>query len=157
VSALYETDIVLWSKIQAELLRCGGFAELDVQNIAEEIEDVGKSEQREFLNRMSVLLSQLLIWQFQPTHRRNSCEATIKTQRRIIQRRIEKIPSLRSSLDDASCIAVAYDDALASAVKETGMPLAAFPQGPPWRIADIVHADFFPETPKPNASLDGSE
>lgn len=42
--SLYERDIVAWSEQQASLLRAGRLAELDIANIAEEIEDLGKSE-----------------------------------------------------------------------------------------------------------------
>jgi Domain of unknown function DUF29 len=62
----YEKDIIAWSKEQANLLRSGKFSAIDIEHIAEEIEDVGKSEQRELANRMAVLLSHLLKWQYQP-------------------------------------------------------------------------------------------
>ncbi len=54
---LYDEDIVAWARQQAQLLRTGRFAELDIEHIAEEIEDVGKSEQRELASRMAVLLA----------------------------------------------------------------------------------------------------
>ena len=53
----YESDVVAWAKEQAALIRSGHFDKLDLINIAEEIEDVGKSEQRELASRMAVLLS----------------------------------------------------------------------------------------------------
>ncbi len=65
----YETDIVAWATEQATLLRSGKFSEIDFEKIAEEIEDVGKSEQRELASRMAVLIAHLLKWQYQPSHR----------------------------------------------------------------------------------------
>jgi len=62
----YETDIVAWANEQAQLVRAGRFELLDLEHIAEEIEDVGKSEQRELASRMTILLAHLLKWQFQP-------------------------------------------------------------------------------------------
>ena len=53
----YETDVIAWAIEQACLLRAGKFATLDIEHIAEEIEDVGKSEQRELASRMTVLLA----------------------------------------------------------------------------------------------------
>ena len=47
----YEKDIVAWANEQARLLRAGLFSQLDIEHIAEEIEDVGKSEQRELVKR----------------------------------------------------------------------------------------------------------
>ena len=62
----YEKDIIAWANEQAKLLRAGQFGQLDIEHIAEEIEDVGKSEQRELASRMAILLAHLLKWQFQP-------------------------------------------------------------------------------------------
>ena len=50
----YETDVVAWASEQAALLRSGKLSEIDIEKIAEEIEDVGKSEQRELASRMAV-------------------------------------------------------------------------------------------------------
>lgn len=60
----YENDVIAWAYEQAHLLRTGQFSCLDISHIAEEIEDVGKSEQRELASRMAVLLAHLLKWQF---------------------------------------------------------------------------------------------
>ena len=53
----YDEDVILWSLEQARLLRGGQFSQLDIEHLADEIEDVGKSEKRELANRMSVLLA----------------------------------------------------------------------------------------------------
>ncbi len=52
----YENDVIAWAEEQSGLLRSGQFDLLDIEHIAEEIEDVGKSEQRELANRMALLL-----------------------------------------------------------------------------------------------------
>jgi len=62
----YETDFHGWAMEQADLLRTGRLAEADLANIAEEIESMGRSEKRELVNRLAVLLAHLLKWQFQP-------------------------------------------------------------------------------------------
>ena len=58
----YDGDIVAWATEQARLLRSGRWDRLDFDHIAEEIEGVGKSEQRELASRMAVLLAYLLKW-----------------------------------------------------------------------------------------------
>ena len=68
----YEKDVVAWAMEQAALLRAGNLSALDIEHIAEEIEDVGKSEKRELASRMAVLLSHLLKWQHQPGRRGSS-------------------------------------------------------------------------------------
>ena len=89
MSVAYKQDIVAWANEQAAYIRAGRFDMLDLENIAEEIEDVGKSEQRELESRMAVLIAHLLKWQYQPTHRGVSWELTIKDQRRMVLRRLK--------------------------------------------------------------------
>ena len=85
MTAHYEADIVAWASEQARLLRSGRFDLLDTEHIAEEIEDVGKSEQRELASRMAVLLCHLIKWCYQPARQGASWLATIKTQHRLPQ------------------------------------------------------------------------
>jgi hypothetical protein len=51
----YETDIVAWAKEQANLLRQGKFSDLDIFHLADEIEDVAKSEKFELSDRLAAL------------------------------------------------------------------------------------------------------
>ena len=69
-------------------MKAGRFDQLDLEHLAEEIEDVGNSEQRELANRMAVLLTHLLKWEHQPDHRGASWEVTIRNQRKGIIRRL---------------------------------------------------------------------
>ncbi len=140
----YHGDIIAWANEQAQLLRAGLFSQLDIEHLAEEIEDVGKSEQRELENRMAVLLAHLLKWQHQPERQGNSWRNTIKSQRDRIARRIQKTPSLKADLNDAVWWREVWADALDIAVKETGMFYEAFPESCPWTLNQIMDADFWP-------------
>ena len=84
----YEKDVVRWAQEQARLLRAGDFSRLDIEHIADEIEDVGKAEQRELASRTAVLLAHLLKWRYQPELRTRSWRATIEIQRKGVARRI---------------------------------------------------------------------
>jgi hypothetical protein len=99
-AARYEDDVVAWSTEQARFLREGRLELLDIAHLAEEIEDVGKSEQRELANRMAVLLANWLKWQLQPGRRGASRQVTIRNQRRGIARRLDETPSLRPKLSN---------------------------------------------------------
>src|SRR5277367_4729636 len=79
-SALYERDFYAWAIEQAALLRAGKLSVADVEHIAEEIESMGRSEKRELVNRLAVLLTHLLKWQFQPGLRGNSWRLSIEEQ-----------------------------------------------------------------------------
>ncbi len=140
----YDGDIIAWANEQARLLREGQFSKLDIEHIAEEIEDVGKSEQRELENRMAVLLAHLLKWQHQPERQGNSWRNTIKDQRDRIARRLRKTPSLKSDLDDSEWWRGVWADALDITVKETGLFYDAFPETCPWTLEQIMDVDFWP-------------
>ncbi len=138
----YEKDVVAWAREQAALLRSGNFSALDIAHIAEEIEDVGKSEQRELASRMTVLLAHLLKWQFQPLFGGNSWSQTIKVQRKGIHRAIEATPSLKTSLESQSWLEGAWDDAVALAMKETG--ISNFPEFCPWSMDEVLTESWLP-------------
>lgn len=100
-TALYETDFYAWTMQQAELLKNEDFAEIDLNNLIEEIEGMGRSEQRELDNRLTVLLRHLIKLSCLP----NSLPArgwrsTIREQRYRINRLLAQNPSLRSAVPD---------------------------------------------------------
>jgi len=139
----YETDVIAWANEQAALLRTGNWAALDIEHIADEIEDVGKSEQRELASRMVVLLAHLLKWRFQSARRSTSWQRTIKEQRRGIAIRLKKTPSLKASLYDPEWFNEAWADAVTQAVDETGLEL--FPEDCPWTVEQILSPEFYPD------------
>ena len=139
----YESDIIAWANEQAGLLRAGRFDLLDIAHIAEEIEDVGKSEQRELANRMAILLSHLLKWRYQPERRGASWESTIREQRRALARRLRKTPSLKSCLDDPDWWSDAWLDARTLTTRETGIAFDRFPSDCPWTSAEVLE-DHWP-------------
>ena len=65
----YQRDFYAWAKEQAALLRAGKVAEADLAHIAEEIDSMGRTEKRELVSRLTVLLLHLLKWRFQRTYR----------------------------------------------------------------------------------------
>ena len=141
----YDGDIIAWANEQARLLRSGLFSHLDIEHLADEIEDVGKSEQRELENRMAILLAHLLKWQHQPERRGNSWRNTIKEQRNRIANRIRKTPSLKADLQEPEWWAGVWADGLDIAVKETGLLYDDFPELRSWSFEQIMDADFWPE------------
>jgi hypothetical protein len=139
----YEQDVVIWAKEQAALLRSGQLSALDIEHIAEEIEDVGKSEQRELVSRLTVLLSHLLKWQFQPARRGSSWRRTIAVQRKDVAYVLDEAPSLRGKFDDTEWFGFVWEKAVVAASNETG--LETFPESCPWSTAQIMDSEFLPE------------
>lgn len=143
MSIRYESDVVAWANEQASLIRARRFDLLDLEHIAEEIEDVGKSEQRELANRMAILLFHLLKWQYQPERRGGSWSRTIKEQRKRVAIALEQTPSLKPFLSDKSWLDDVWADAVARAIAETDMD--SFPEESPWTMAEIIETGWLPE------------
>ena len=139
----YEKDVVAWANEQAALLRAGEFSAIDVEHIAEEIEDVGKSEQRELISRMAVLLAHLLKWQYQPALRGKSWTRTIAVQRKDVVYVLNEAPSLRGKFNDAQWLDLVWSKAVLSAENETG--LEGFPETCPWAMEQVLDPAFLPE------------
>ena len=142
-NTLYDQDFYAWANEQARLLRAGNLAQADIEHIAEEIESMGKSEKRELVSRLSVLLAHLLTWQFQPERRGNSWRNTIEGQRIRLTSHMRDNPSLKSALDDA--ITEAFRLARLDAETETGMDRNAFPSECSWTFGEIMDEEFWPD------------
>jgi len=140
---LYDTDFYGWIQNQAGVLRAGNFASLDLENLIEEIEDMGKRQKQELLSRLTVLLAHLLKWQYQPTLQSKSWVATIKVQRLEIKEHIDDNPSLKYLLDET--VAKAWRRALIMAESETGRLASTFPTLCPWSYEQAIDPNFWPE------------
>ncbi|SJM94708.1 conserved hypothetical protein [Crenothrix polyspora] len=142
-TADYNKDFYAWLIKSAELLRKNRFSEVDIEQVAEELEAMSKSEKRELMSRLTVLLAHLLKWQFQSALRSRSWKNTILMQRIDISGLLEDSPSLQYDLGDK--IAVAYEKARLSAEDETGIDKMHFPEQCPYSFAQMLEKDFFPE------------
>ncbi len=138
-----DDDFALWSAEQAALIRAGKFDGVDLENVAEEIASLGRSERHQIASRLAVLLHHLLKWQFQPENRSNSWLATMLGQRDAINALIADSPSLAPH--PAKVLERSYRVARLDASGETGLPLAAFPETCPYAIEQILDLDFLPE------------
>ncbi len=142
MTQVYDDDVVAWAQEQAQLLRNGQWLRLDVEHLAEEIEDVGKSEKRALVHRLAVLVEHLYKWQAQPERRGNSWLTTIRLQRLQVQRLLARMPSLRAMMADNDVRIGVWDDAVLLLVKETA--LADIPPRCPWTLQQVLTADWLP-------------
>jgi hypothetical protein len=141
---LYDEDFALWTAETARLLRQGRFTELDVEHLAEEVEDMGKSQHRELGSRLAVIIQHLLKWQLQRERRSGSWKATIVTQRAELDRLFEQSPSVRRGL--RASVPRVYPGAVAAAAAETDLPVESFPRECPFAPEQILDQDFFPSS-----------
>ncbi len=140
---LYDLDFFEWAARNAALLRARRFSEADIEHIAEEIEDMGRSQQKELASRLRVLLIHLLKWRVQPTQRSASWEETIDTQRAEIGDLLEFMASLRHTL--LAMVEKVYPQSVRWAAKETRQPKTRFPESSPFTVEQILDENFLPE------------
>lgn len=112
---------------------------------------MGKTEKRELISRLAVLLQHLLKWQLQPARRSARWEATIIVQRQALARHLKDNPSLKAKLDDA--ITDGFSDAVPMAMGETELPRAIFPSACPLSFTQIMDPAFWP-APSPGRGAD---
>ena len=143
IGSLYEQDFYAWSNQQAALLRAGKLAQADIENIAEEIESMGRSEKKELVSRLRILLLYLLKWQFQPKGRTSSWSSSIKIQRLDLQQHLKDNPSLKIKLPEA--VEIAFAGAVIEAAEETKVPDCAFPTSCQYSWQQMIAADFWPD------------
>jgi hypothetical protein len=139
----YDRDFYAWANEQAALLRAGEVSRADVENIAEELERLGRTEKREFVGRLTALLSLLLKARFQPRKRSPSWKTEIASARGQLLEHLEDNPSLKDKLPEA--IAAAFRNARRAAVDEAGPEDGAFPGACPWTFERMVDEKFWPD------------
>jgi hypothetical protein len=85
IKNLYEQDFGLWAEQMADLIAAGRFAELDIENLVEEVRGLSKRERDHLLSSLRLIAHHLLKWDYQPQKRSRSCLGTIQRERANIQ------------------------------------------------------------------------
>jgi len=143
-SQLYETDFVGWLNQQKSALVSQDITALDWENLAEELDAMGIREKNELKNRLVVLITHLLKWEYQETKRSISWFTTIANQRDDIQDLLSEKPSLNQYIPDI--LPKAYRNARREASAETGLLLATFPETCSYNIEEILNPEFLCKT-----------
>jgi hypothetical protein len=142
---LYETDFYEWTQEQARLLRERRWDDLDLENLIDEVESVGRSDKHQIQKRLKVVLAHLLKWKYQPGARSSAWRGTLREQRARLAQLVEDSPSLRSH--PASVFDLAYLSARLLASKETGIDFTLFPEKPPFTPEQALDDEFLPKEP----------
>jgi hypothetical protein len=136
----YWKDPYGWAVYQAALLRAGRFDEIDLENIAEEIDTVGRNEFRSLKSNLSQILMHMLKWDYQSELRSRSWVISINTHRIAYRSDLTDNPSLKPR--QAEALEIAYRQARQMAEAETGLPLKTFPLDCPYDWATILEQPF---------------
>jgi hypothetical protein len=152
-SDLYDRDFVLWTEEQAALLRRakGSNLPLDWENLAEEIESLGKSDRREIRSQITRILRHLLKLAVSPaTEPRVRWQSTIRDARVEIEGVLEDSPSLRHEIAQM----VAKRSTTAGKLAATDLARHGEPADKVWArleqegfTAEQVIGDWFPDPP----------
>jgi hypothetical protein len=140
VDAEYERDFYSWLMEQARHVRAGRWDALDRENLAEEIESLGREQFNKLESTLRVLMTHMLKWDHQASRRSRSWSLSIKAQRLELDNVLADNPGLRPRIDEAT--ARAYRRARVEAAKETGLAEARFPATCPYAWDDIVSREF---------------
>ncbi|MBD2022203.1 DUF29 domain-containing protein [Leptolyngbya sp. FACHB-36] len=127
---LYQQDYYLWLETTATLLRERQLSALDVINLLEEIEDMGRSEKRAVYSNLKILLLHLLKYRYQPEQRSNSWIASIVEHRQRLNKAFRDSPSLQPYFTEI--FEECYQDARELAAAETGLAIDHFPSTSPF-------------------------
>ncbi len=142
-STSYDSDFNEWTQAQGHALRSKRAADLDWENLAEEIESLGRFDQREVKSRLTTLLVHLLKWRYQPEKRSDSWTDTIARERMELPFIFEQSPSLLGFAGGA--FAKAYRLARSEAARQTRLPIRSFPSEPAFSMDDVLDPDFWPD------------
>jgi Domain of unknown function DUF29 len=134
-TTLYDQDFYAWIQRQIELLQSQQWQQVDIENLIEELDSLGKQQRQELRNRLGVLLGHLLKWRYQPEARSKSWRATIREQRQQICRHLAENPSLKPYLSEA--IEIGYASGLNLVDRETPLDPDQLPQYCPFSDTEI--------------------
>jgi hypothetical protein len=133
----YDKDFYKWTKTQAGLLKKGNIKDLDIDNLIEEIESLGRNDKRALQSQVTRMLMHLLKFKYQPEKQvdSNSWDNSIIAATMEIGSLIEYSPSLKTELKKV--YSKAYKDARKYAAKESRLDIKVFPEKCPWTIEEL--------------------
>ena len=143
IKDLYDRDYHLWLEETSKLLKAQDFANIDLENLIEEIESLGRSERNKLISSLRLIYQHLLKWQYQPSKRSTSWNYTISRERDNVSDYIEDNPSLKNLLHDSASLTKAYQRGRRDAIRETG--IKNLPQDCPYSIEQALDYNFLPE------------
>lgn len=140
--ASYDADYYAWTADQALQLRQTRPGTIDWENVAEEVESLGRSDKRAIGSDLKVLLEHLIKWRFQSEKRTSSWSDSIEEHRDRILRIIEDSPSL--SMTPRDILPKEYVRARRKALRDTRLPPKKVPESSPFTIEQVLDPEFYP-------------
>ncbi|VXD19232.1 DUF29 domain-containing protein [Planktothrix paucivesiculata] len=142
ITSLYDQDFYLWLQTNINVLKQGKFAEVDLENLLEELESMGRSEKNALKSNLRILVMHLLKYKYQPEKRTNSWRYTITEHRQRLQDTFKTSPSLYRFFEEI--FNESYQNARKLASDETGLSINLFPPESPFTVEEVLNPDFLP-------------
>jgi hypothetical protein len=143
--SLYDTDFLLWIETTANLLKNRQFASLDLDNLIEEIESLGRSDKRAILSYLARLCEHLIknkYWDAERERCLRGWSVEVNNFRREIHRLLKDSPSLRGHLADN--FQSEYQDARDNVLIASGITPNLLPEEPFFSLDQVLEKDWLP-------------
>ncbi|WP_354635957.1 DUF29 domain-containing protein [Planktothricoides raciborskii] len=154
-TSLYEQDFYLWLQTNINLLKEGNFAEIDLENLLEELESMGRSDKNALKSNLRILLMHLLKYKYQHEKLTNSWNYTIREHRIRLEDTFKTSPSLYRFFEDI--FNESYQDARELAAAETGLSIQIFPPESPFTKEEVLNPEFLPADNEPAENGENKE
>jgi hypothetical protein len=145
-SELYDGDYYAWIQEQVSALRQRRIEDVDWDNVAEEVEDLGKSERRSIQSQLETIIEHLLELAYTrgATRIRNArlWKGSANVARMKLTQLLEESPSLRTKLEEL--FAKAYRTGRIRALSTSKLPDESIPALAPWPLSQVMNDDFMP-------------
>jgi Domain of unknown function DUF29 len=140
----YDTDFYTWTQAQAAAIRAKDMAALDIEHLAEEIEDLGSNVQHVIESHLERLLLHLLKWRYDPAQDpRRLWRLSLLDARHELRKHLAENHRLHGF--PAERLADAYRYARRVAALETDLPPVTFPDACEWTVDQVLDEEFLPE------------
>jgi hypothetical protein len=143
-SDLYENDFALWAERQGAILRAKRFDELDLENLIEEVEDLGRRERDMVESHIETILEHLLKLALSHADRpRRGWPVTVDRQRARLARKLTT--TLRNHLEaELPAVYAGLRRPVARQLEKDGLYLDALPPVCPYTLDQILDPDWYP-------------
>ena len=148
MSTLYDTDFYGWTQQQSQALRAAAKAlpstpeSLDWENLADEIDSLGREQAAKLRSSLRLVLTDLLTWTQKPRLPTAGWRSSIGRERGQIRQYLQDNPSLTARLEEL--LPGAYEDARKGAADATGVPVRTFKPTSPFTVEQVLDEEFWP-------------
>jgi len=149
LSSLYETDYQLWLDQTVAQLQSHDFGNIDLENLIEEIESLGRSDKRaisSYLMRLCEHLLKIKYWEAERKTCFRGWKLEVVNFRLQTQAILKDSPSLKNYLNDN--FAIAYQNGRKLFLTASELNAELIPEAPEFTLKQTLDEEWLPWQPK---------